>query len=667
MLARSRRARGSAYAADRPPRLILRFAIYTAIVLGVAGTVIAAFAFRYATARSEEAVRFHTDFIAQTILHRNLRPADLARPVTGARLGELDQLFDETVLIGGVVMAKLYSPEGLVTYSTDHSLIGTKPGSDAIPRVLEGELVSDISRAGDEGGEPAGDRVLEAYVPVRLGTSLAPTGVFEVYNDYGPVSKAARDASLPITIVMFTVLLALYAALFPMLKRTARRLREHVSAIRHQALHDALTGLPNRDLFGDRAEQALARARRDADSVAILLLDLDRFKEINDTLGHRSGDRVLEAAAAALSEVARDSDTVARLGGDEFGVVAPGTDGEGALALAERLLLGLARPIVVDEIELDVVASIGISLFPQHGVSPELLLRHADVAMYVAKETHRPEVYAAERDQYSPERLTLVTGLRRAITSGELVVHYQPQADVFSGRIRSVEALVRWEHPTLGLLGPDRFIPVAEHTGLIRLVTTFVLDTALCQSHEWTAAGLDVGVAVNVSARDLMDLTFPDEVAAALDRWQVAPDRLALEITENAILTDPARARQVLERLSDLGVTLAIDDFGSGHSSLGYLKRLPVDVLKIDKSFVLNMAADENDAVIVRSTVDLGHNLGLRVVAEGVEDDAAWEALEQLRCDMAQGFLISRPVTAAEATRLLARSALDGRPAAATG
>ncbi len=560
-------------------------------------------------------------------------------------------------MLGGVVHAKLYSREGLVTYATDHSSIGSNPAVRQVQDAIAGRMVSAGRTLAADGGERAGDRVLAAYVPVRLGERREPLGVFEVHNDYAPVAKAARDAALPVTLVMFSVLVALYAALFPVLRRTARRLREHVDAIRHQALHDALTGLPNRDLFGDRAEQALARARREADSVAILLLDLDRFKEVNDTLGHRSGDRVLEMAARALSTVARESDTVARLGGDEFGVVAPSTDAAGALGLAERLLHGLAQPIVVDEVELDIGASIGIALFPRDGATPELLLRHADVAMYVAKETHRPELYATERDQYSPERLSLITGLRRAISNGELVVHYQPQVDVPSRRIQSVEALVRWEHADLGLLAPDRFIPVAEHTGLIRLVTSYVLDRALRQSQQWRAAGLDVGVAVNVSARDLMDVHFPDEVAGSLERWRVPAGRLELEVTENAILTDPARARDVMQRLADLGVTLAIDDFGSGHSSLGHLKRLPVHVLKIDKSFVLNMAADENDAVIVRSTVDLGHNLGLRVVAEGVEDEAAWNALADLDCDTAQGFLIGRPLTAEAMTLLLERSA----------
>jgi EAL domain-containing protein (putative c-di-GMP-specific phosphodiesterase class I) len=310
----------------------------------------------------------------------------------------------------------------------------------------------------------------------------------------------------------------------------------------------------------------------------------------------------------------------------------------------------------VSGLTLEVEASIGIALFPDHGEDVETIMRHADVAMYVSKEAHAPKVYSSDHDHYSPDRLALVGELRRALEAEELILHYQPQL-ALTGELKSVEALVRWQHPERGLLSPDRFLPLAEHTGLIRPLTRYILDVGLRQLRAWHDAGRDIGLAVNLSARDLLDLNLPDEVLELLNKWSVDPRRLELEITENILLTDPARAGLVLERLGALGVTVAIDDFGSGYSSLNYLRRLPVDVLKIDKSFVLNMATNEHDAVIVRSTIDLGHNLGLRVVAEGVESREIWDRLATLGCDTAQGFHLSRPIPAAALDEWLA-----GRP-----
>jgi predicted signal transduction protein with EAL and GGDEF domain len=346
---------------------------------------------------------------------------------------------------------------------------------------------------------------------------------------------------------------------------------------------------------------------------------------------------------------------VARLGGDEFAVIAAevGRPSE-ALTVAERIEKELARPLTLDGITVQVEASIGIALYPEHGADVETLVRQADVAMYASKEGHAPTLYAPEHDHYSPERLTLLADLRRAIDNDELVVQYQPQATFGDGRIVSVEALVRWDHPQHGLLPPIAFIPLAEHTGLIRPLTRYVLDAALRQLREWLDDGLDLRVAVNVSGRDLLDLELPDEVAAGLERHGVDPRRLELEISENTILTDPTRARAVLLRLSELGVRTSIDDFGAGYSSLGYLKRLPIDALKIDKSFVIDMASDQDDAVIVRSTIELGHNLGMEVVAEGVETPEAWRELAELGCDIAQGYLLSRPRPAADVPGILA-------------
>ena len=420
-------------------------------------------------------------------------------------------------------------------------------------------------------------------------------------------------------------------------------LDESESALRHQALHDPLTDLPNRTLFRDRIEQEITRDRRTGDSAAVMMVDLDRFKEVNDTLGHQSGDALLLAIAQRLRSAVRASDTVARLGGDEFGVLAPGVgSSEDALALATALHEALAAPVTLAGLDIEVAGSVGIALFPQHGEDVETLIRHADVALYRSKESHASAVYSADEDHYSPTRLRLLTGLRQAIASGEIVVNYQPQAAAAGPGIRGVEALVRWEHPELGLIMPDQFIPLAEHTDLIRPLTFHVLDTALAQCRAWNDRGWNVSVAVNVTGRDILDATFPDDVLGCLRRHGVAPALLELEITENTIFSDPTRASAVLSLLSDIGVRVAIDDFGAGNSSLGHLARLPVDVLKIDKSFVLDMDEGGSAAAIVRSTIELGHNLGLEVIAEGVETEELRRQLIALRCDSIQGFLLGR-------------------------
>jgi diguanylate cyclase (GGDEF)-like protein/PAS domain S-box-containing protein len=429
------------------------------------------------------------------------------------------------------------------------------------------------------------------------------------------------------------------------LLKSQQQLREQIKAAEHQALHDSLTDLPNRLLFRDRIEQALRELRRSGTGLAVMLLDLDRFKEVNDTLGHHFGDLMLEEIGRRLPRALREGDTVARLGGDEFGVLALDIrDSESAAAVAEKIRRALAEPVVLAGVAVEVDVSIGIALSPGHGDDVETLLRQADVSMYVSKTTHSPSVYATDHDHYSPARLALVGELRRALEKDdEIVVYYQPQADTSTGEVTRVEALVRWRHPEHGLLAPDQFIPLAEHTGLMKPLTNYVLNTALGECSRWRREGYDVAVAVNVTGRNLLDLHFPEDVSKLLTKWRIAPAQLELEITEGTILTDPLRARSVLTRLNKLGVTLAIDDFGSGQSSLGHLKRLPIDTLKIDKSFVLGMTEDEGDAAIVRSMIDLGHNLGLSVVAEGVETPEAARHLADIGCDVAQGNYLGRP------------------------
>jgi diguanylate cyclase (GGDEF)-like protein/PAS domain S-box-containing protein len=433
----------------------------------------------------------------------------------------------------------------------------------------------------------------------------------------------------------------------------------------HQALHDSLTALPNRTLFRDRIEQAIAVADREGGRLAVAMMDLDRFKDVNDSLGHHAGDALLVEIGRRLRGVLRSSDTVARLGGDEFGVLIskPRTDQDVAVVI-EKVRAALERPVLVDGLALPAEGSIGIAMFPKHGRDVDTLLRHADVAMYSAKEDKSGYVfYDNSRSESDPARLTLVSELRRAIEQHELVVYYQPKAALANGAVRSVEALLRWNHPTRGLVGPDEFIPLAQQTGLIKPLTLYVLEQALSQSRSWQREGMRLGVAVNLSVRNLLDAEFPEQVRRLLDEHGVDPELLELEITESVVLSDPVRTKRVLDRLSAMGVTLSIDDFGTGYSSLAYLSQLPVDEIKIDRSFVMNMTESDNDAVIVRSTIDLGRNLGLQVVAEGVETEEAWDELSELGCTFAQGYYLSRPVPAAELTEWLRRRpAVDADP-----
>jgi diguanylate cyclase (GGDEF)-like protein len=433
--------------------------------------------------------------------------------------------------------------------------------------------------------------------------------------------------------------------------------------LRRDSRHDVLTGLANRTRFNELIEAAALELPRPS---AIMLIDLDRFKEVNDTLGHHHGDLLLREVANRLCQQIAERGMVARFGGDEFGVLLPGSGSGDAAQVAVTLLSALERPFTVGELNLEVTASIGVALLPQHGDDPVKLLQRADVAMYAAKEAHSGwEVYAADRDHYSPRRLSLAGELRQAIDDGQMEVHYQPKAQLDSGRISGVEALLRWRHPVEGLLPPDDFVPLAEHSGLIRPLTLLVLRDAATQCRRLSQLTNDFGVAINLSVRAVLDVNLPDEVSAVMGEFDLPPKALTVEITESSVMADPSRTIGVLGRLSALGVSIAIDDFGTGYSSLSYLKRLPVDEIKIDRSFVAGMMVDDNDAVIVRSTIELARSLGLRVVAEGVEDHATWARLSALGCDLAQGFYLSRPVAAAELPSLLraehaTRDALGG-------
>jgi diguanylate cyclase (GGDEF)-like protein len=432
------------------------------------------------------------------------------------------------------------------------------------------------------------------------------------------------------------------------------RLRREAAEKEHLALHDPLSGLPNRRHFHELLVTGLADARTGGTGLAVLVLDLDRFKEINDALGHETGDALLREVGERLSAHLDGRGRVARFGGDEFAVLLP-TDGspEAALAAAAELAVVVEEPIRMGPLVLAARASIGVATAPQHGDEPETLIRHADVAMYAAKDSTGMRLYDSELDRHSPERLALVADLRQAVERGELTVVYQPKVNPRTGRVVGAEALARWQHPERGPIPPDVFIPLAEHSGLIWPLTLHVLERALRRRAEWARAGHDLHVAVNLSPNSLLDAALPELVARLLEATGNPARALTLEITESTILSDPDGSRATLERLHALGVEISIDDFGTGYSSLGRLRELPIDEVKIDKSFVQNVAHDHRDRAVVRSAVQLGHALDLRVVAEGVEDVAGYAYLAEQGCDVVQGFLLSRPLPPEEFTEWL--------------
>ncbi|MEA2344715.1 MAG: diguanylate cyclase [Thermoanaerobaculia bacterium] len=427
--------------------------------------------------------------------------------------------------------------------------------------------------------------------------------------------------------------------------------RNEIVALRHQAMHDGLTDLPNRMMLFDRLADALEAARSDGRLIALLLMDLDRFKEVNDTFGHHFGDVLLKQVAFRLRNQLHVDDTVARLGGDEFAVVLTSAlDSNGVAMTARRILNSLQQPFVVEGQVLEVGASIGIALYPQHGSDARTLMRRADVAMYATKQSNAGFTFH-ERDEPEsrvPDQLSLVVEMRTAIERNEFELYYQPKRHLHSGLVTRVEVLIRWNHPRRGLLMPVSFVPIAERTGLIKPMTDWILDKALQQCREWQDAGAPIHVAVNVSAKSLLEETLPSKVQSLLDKWNIDPRFLKIEITESSIMADPAHALAIMSMLQSMGVRLSVDDFGTGYSSLTHLRELPIDEIKIDKAFVLGMLTSDADAAIVRTVIDLAHNLGKQVCAEGVEDAETMRRLEEMGCDLAQGYFISRAVPAAQ-------------------
>ena len=421
--------------------------------------------------------------------------------------------------------------------------------------------------------------------------------------------------------------------------------KEHREQMEHMALHDALTNLPNRTLFNDRLEQAIISAKRSHEPLAVMLMDLNNFKEINDTMGHHVGDSILQEIGERLIEITRGADTIARMGGDEFLLLLPAAKKERQMQFLERITSVLEAPFEVNERRFEVSASIGYALYPEDGDEPEILLRHADVAMYSAKNSNSAyKRYNESLDEGIAWRLELFNSLRDAIDTNQFVLHYQPMVRFSTGIVDKVEALIRWNHPDKGLLYPNSFIPHAEQTHHIKGITHWVVKRVFADLRKWYNDGIKLGVSLNISARDLLDPELFEIIQAELENSEVPASLVTIEITESAIMMHTRHTMNNLFKLRDVGVMINIDDFGTGYSSLQHLKRMPVTGLKIDKAFVLNMINDDNDAIIVRSTTDLAHNMGLKVVAEGIEDQDVYDLLQILGCEYGQGYYIARPM-----------------------
>jgi diguanylate cyclase (GGDEF)-like protein len=642
--------------------LLARFGLISLVLVVVLGVVVGSLLQRSLRSRTvNDAIR--TAQIAANIgALPVLQPSDLQHnflPLPAERTEQLDSALLDSLSKNDIVRLKIWNAQHFIVWSDNPRLRQRWfPGDDELNESFTGEVSAEVTdlRSPEELDDQVNQRLLSVYVPLRVGADNHFTddphakvvGAFELYLPYQPIARAISHDAHRLYLILAIGLALLYLAVFRIVARASRDLRRQAATNHHQALYDALTDLPNRVLFTDRLEQVALQARRNGTVAAALLLDLDRFKEINDALGHGSGDQLLQRVGARIAERLREQDTVARLGGDEFGVVLPGlTHARDAVIVAEDIAAALEETFEIDGIEIDIRASIGIACTDDSD-DAATLLRHADVAMYVAKRSRSGiEIYTQIHDLFSTERLALASEVRRAIEQRELVLHYQPKVDLRTGRVDAVEALVRWQHPTRGLLGPGEFLPVVESTHLIKPLTLYVLDEALRQTREWLDAGDRVSVAVNLAAAYAGDTRLPNHVAQLLAQHGVEPALLEIELTETAVLDDPARAKSVLEELSALGVRLSVDDFGTGYASIAYLTALPIDTLKIDQSFILDLELPGNLA-ITRYSIELARTLGLVTVAEGVETEAALEVLDRLGCDEAQGFLFSRPLPADE-------------------
>jgi diguanylate cyclase len=572
---------------------------------------------------------------------------------------------------GVALQLRLRDSDGRVVFDAEFpgQDVGETNLEDGVVRASRGEIVSLRTTVGADiiGGRqtdttPAIELYMPLYSSVDDAKAFGVLGVLEVHVPFSQISAARNASQHRIYFALLGALLALWVVLATIVWSVTRRIQRQSDAHRHLALHDPLTGLPNRTLFADRVGQAIAAARREGRDVSVAIVDLDRFKEVNDTLGHANGDELLRTVANRIRLSLRPADTVARLGGDEFGLVLPGVSGDAARNVLQRIQAALGEEISIEGVPVAPEASIGWCEWPHQADTLDSLQRNADLALYSAKEGNSEIVrYDDHMLHADPTRVALVAELRRAINGSELELHYQPKIDMKSHSTIGFEALVRWRHPHRGLVPPDEFIPVAESTGLIAPLTRWVLETALRQVAAWGDATGEMSIAINISARNLRDPDLTEWIIGQLAEHRIRPSRLILEITETAVTTDQTRAALHVAQLQAAGICVSLDDFGQGYTSLSQLARLGIGELKIDRGFVQAMQNSTKDHAIVASVIALGHQLGLRVVAEGVENVGVLETLQGLGCDFAQGFHIAKPLTAGTIPSYLANRAEDNR------
>jgi diguanylate cyclase (GGDEF)-like protein len=617
-----------------------RFALLSAVPLALLGVL---FAVWHQGAEREHPIAEHEAELAARLGTVRLSPAALSEGrLTREEARRLDRRLGRlgSPRAGSLT---LWNHGREILYATGGMLPASQADvAEALGKGLRGKVSSTSLEA------PDGPQVA-TFVPLRDSPGGRTLAAFEVRRPLAAVVATAEPAPLDGLLPLLGALALAWGPLQLVAYRGVGEASRGPKPLTEAQL-DPLTDLPNRATFRDPLERALIAGKRGNERLVVIVMDIDRFKEINDTLGHYNGDLLLKRIGPRLRTVLRDEDTIARLGGDEFAVLRPALPDDGAIsAAAERIVRVFEDPFVLGGLSLEVEASLGVAVYPEHGTRVDALLNHADTAMYAAKAGRTGfALYTDEQERGSRRRLALAGELRRAITGDEIVLNFQPKARIATGQVTGVEALARWQHPLEGMIPPSEFVPIAEQTNMLPAFTERILDRALGQLREWHARGFELTMAVNLSTRNLLDAKLVDQIDQVLRRNRVEPRCLELELTEGMLMSDPRRAKEVLCRLKEIGVTVSVDDFGTGYSSLAYLKDLPVDVIKIDKSFVLGIEDDPRNAAIVRSTIDLGRNLGLEVVAEGVETQTVYDELARLGCDYAQGHLLSRPVPPVE-------------------
>ncbi len=627
---------------ERVPRLVTRFAVLTVVALTLAATLILAVVQHAYAVSGEQRAIDQARFTAQSVLSGRLRPSDLEGSLSPARRRQLDRLFESKVLDGGPVAAAIYDRRGKPVFAVGpHAAALVEPG--LVARALTGTVLSRIGPA-----RFGSHRALRTFLPLNVGGTVEGAIVLE--QDYGPIAAASRHSSRLIAAVLEGVLIALFIFLIPMLARATRRIGEQVAALDLLASRDELTGLPNRIGFRRAYEALQAKAPGDA---AVIVVDIDGFHELNDTLGPDGGDVLLERIAERMQRLG-EPDTVARLGEDEFGLLLDSGDGERIEAAAREVHDALAAPLDLDGLRVAVGATLGAAAVTGEPVECGTVLRRAGVALTGAKEAHATfELYDPAHDEADVGRVSLTAELREALDEGQFRVYYQPQADLATHSVRGVEALIRWEHPSRGLLEAGSFMPQAERTGLISEIDRFVLGETAAQWRRWNALGLSLDVAVNVSAVDLLDPHLASSITSLIGRLGLPARQLTLEITEHTLLRNEEHIKRTLARLTELGIRVAVDDYGTGYASLRYLRSFPVAQVKLEGSFIAGLPGDGTNEKIVGSTIALAHALGATVVAEGVETIGQWRHLATLGCDLAQGHLIGTPQPADQLRREL--------------